>query len=112
MKEINGQIDEIGLKYIEHFNTYQFEVSIKTHSNYFSLIIPLDRFDQFIKLFPEINWEDGYMLHKLKGRYLRCCVVEDPKSMTNYTVPQSIVALKHIVREIIYLVEEGTDESI
>ena len=88
MNEINFEILDIGLYYIAHFNLYQ----LKLFSDNFSLAIPLNRLNEFIQLFPDINWEDGYMFHKLKGRYLRAVLDNNGK----------LVQLKHIVKPIVY----------
>lgn len=88
--ESNFQIEEIGLKYIGHFNICEFVL----YADCFSLTLPVSRMRDFIALFPDINWEDGYMLHKLKGRYLRC--LENGKG--------KVVGLKHIVKNIVFMI--------
>lgn len=86
--EFNFEIKDIGLEYIAHFNCF----AIKLLADSFSITISPNQLKDFIKLFPEINWEDGYMIHKLKGKYLRAVEAEWGR----------IVALKHIIKDITF----------
>ena len=89
MHEFNFEIKDIGLKYFGHNGYY----ALILYSDCFSVEIPFGRINEFVKLFPDVRWEDGYMLHKLKGRYMRC--IDDGKL--------NVIGLKHITKDLTYM---------
>ena len=87
VREENFQIEEIGLRYIGHFNACE----LVLYARSFAFTIPVDRVREFAELFRDINWEDGYMLHKLQGRYMRALVYNG-----------RVVGLKHITKSLVF----------
>lgn len=97
MNQFNCEITECGLRYIAHGDICELKLCTRD----FGLTIPLNKISEFTKLFPDINWEDGYFFHKLKGRYLR--------AYTDRT--GRIVGLKHIVKDITYVARDDDDDD-
>ena len=96
MLEENFQIESIGLQYIGHFNSYE----LRLFAHDFAATIPLKRIGDFVKLFPDVNWEDGYMLHNLCGRYLRRLLSPEGR----------ILGFKHIVKDIVFMIQEQKEK--
>ena len=96
MREVNFQIEEVGLMYIAHFRA----VVLKVYTHDFGIEIPFDRLNDFTALFPDINWEDGYFLHKLKGRYMRYVECDG-----------KVIQFKHIIKDITYYVNNDLREN-
>lgn len=67
MHYCNKEILEIGAMYTGHFDN----VSIRVIGDTWHFDIPSCKMREFTDIFPDINWEDGYYLEKLKGRYIR-----------------------------------------
>lgn len=93
MREYNDEIQECGLRYIAHYNYTQ----IVLFGKHFTFDIPPDRLYEFIQIFPDMKWEDGEFLHRLKGKYIR--VVENDEG--------EIYSFKHIIDNIEYIVNIG-----
>ena len=88
----NFQIQSIGLQYLGHFNV----CSLRLFADSFGVTIPLKRVGEFVKLFPDVDWENGYMLHNLCGRYLRVMVSKEGR----------VIGFKHIVDDIEFILTE------
>lgn len=91
IREQNFQIAEIGLRYTAHFNCCE----VVLYGDDFAVTIPIKRMRDFTNLFPDINWEDGYMLHKLKDRYMRCVECDG-----------RVIGLKHITKDLTFMLDE------
>ena len=66
-KEVNKQIVRCGLVYIGHFGVTEFQVL----GDSFRITIPIKRIREFVKLFPEIDWENGTFLEDMSRKYIR-----------------------------------------
>jgi len=87
----NQQITSIGLKYVGHFNICEFSVTFDTCGT----DIPIKRIGEFVKLF-DVDMEDGYMLHKLKGSYVR---------VTFDWNTRRLVMIQHITKDKNYILD-------
>ena len=91
----NSQIEKCGIKYIGHYNYSE----IKVYGDCWGVTIPIKRVRDFTNIFPNKHWEDGLFLEELNGEYLR--IVYDKNN--------NIVALRHIVKDIDYMVNLDED---
>lgn len=91
----NTQIEKCGIRYIGHYNCSE----IKIYGDCWGIVIPSNRLRDFTNIFPHKKWEDGLFLEELKGEYLR--IVYDENS--------NIVALRHIIKDIDYMVNLDED---
>lgn len=67
-----------------------------------SLEIPLNRIKDLVKLFPEINWENGQYLNKIKNSYLRLIMNEH----------SDILGLEHIIKDdLCYIIDIESKED-
>ena len=90
MRTINTQIQRAGLKYVGGINEFYVEllgISLDVK-------IPLERLNDFVKLFPELNWEEGCFIQDVVGKYLR----------VTYDEEFNLYSLHHIIKNIDYMV--------
>ena len=91
----NTIIERCGMRYIAHYR----RAKIKVYGDCWGITIPIDRLDEFINIFPEMNWEDGLFLEDLNGKYIRIV----------YDLSFNIIALRHIIKDIDYMVKKDED---
>ena len=94
MRERNFQIENIGLYYMAHYGKRILRLCAKD----FAVDIPINRIHEFCDLFPDVDWEDGAFLEVLKGRYMRVLIDKD-----------IVVGLKHITKELVYMVKRESE---
>ena len=90
MRIFNSEIKNAGAMYIGHF----YKLEIKVCGDNWGVTIPEARVDEFLNIFPEVNYEDGFWFEDLNGKYVR--VMEDGFK---------VVALMNIIGEQIYYVK-------
>lgn len=92
----NSRITFCGLYYIAHFNS----CVIRVGGTDWGIEIPFDRIGEFVKIFPEIDFEDGKPIEILKGQYVR--VAHDGLKF---------IAIQNIIEPITYFVQERGDQK-
>ena len=94
----NTQIKKCGLAFLGK-GTSRF---ILSDDATWSLEIPLDRIKDLIKLFPEISWQNGQYLNKIKNSYLRLIMNEH----------SDILGLEHIIKDdLCYIIDIESKEN-
>lgn len=93
MKTFNDEIKECGLFYLGYYDN----LYIRLTGTKFGIEIPFEDVKKFTNIFPEIKWEDGEFINKVKGKYIRVNVTDDY---------QKVCSLEHIVKDIKYIVGE------
>lgn len=91
MKTFNDEIKECGLFYFGHYDN----LYIRLVGTNFNIEIPFEEVREFTKIFPEINWEDGEFINKVKGKYIRVNATDDYSR---------VCSLEHIIKDIKYIV--------
>jgi len=89
MRTINTQVQRAGLKYVGGIN----ECYIQLSGISLDVKIPLDRLDEFVELFPELNWKVGCFIQDIVGKYIRVTFDED----------FNVYSLHHIIKNIDYM---------
>lgn len=92
-RQMNDEIKDIGLKYYGDTNTSHLIVVGST----WRIEVPMSRVGEFCRLFPQLNWEHGEFLNRIKGQYLR--VTFDDR--------MQLYSLHHITKSIDYIVDKS-----
>lgn len=90
MKYENAKIVEVGLYYIGHYRTAHIKIDLETRGGGACVTIPTNKIGEFLSIFEDdIDLEDGFYIHHLKGLPVRMLLDETRK----------IVAIGNILSE-------------
>jgi hypothetical protein len=92
MKTVNAEIINCGLFYCGHND----ECFIHLITDQGIIDFSVDRLYKFVEIFPDIEWDSGNYIYKLKGRYIRLV----------YDDSYHVIGIKHIVKDCCFIIKE------
>lgn len=87
MHTFNDEIIKAGYRFLAHYN----RGSVFVEGRNWRLEIPQKEIGQFVRIFPELDWENGEYLEAIVGKYVRVTVDND-----------KITQLRHIIKGLEY----------
>lgn len=90
-RQMNDEITKVGLEYCSQTDSAQVIVA----GDIWKIAVPLHRVGELCKLFPDMNWKDGDLVSRIKGRYVR----------VTFDDCMQVYAIHHITKSIDYIVD-------